>query len=53
VLDFGLAKLVESYDVSDGQRFLVLKSVSESAAPPQLVIVQHFDEELKRLVPAN
>jgi len=45
------AFLGRSYDVSpDGQRFLVLKSVSESAAPPQLVVVQHFDEELKRLV---
>ena len=44
-----------SYDVSsDGQRFLVLKPVSEpNAPPPQLVVVQHFDEELKRLVPAN
>ena len=48
------AFLGRSYDVSpDGQRFLVLKSVSESAAPPQLVVVQHFDEELKRLVPTK
>ena len=44
-----------SYDVSpDGQRFLVLKPASEpNTAPPQLVVVQHFDEELKRLVPVN
>jgi hypothetical protein len=37
----------------DWQRFLVFKSVSEpSALPPQLIVVQHFDEELKRLMPA-
>jgi serine/threonine-protein kinase len=44
-----------NYDVSpDGQRFLVLKRASEpNAPPPQLVVVQHFDEELKRLVPTN
>jgi serine/threonine-protein kinase len=44
-----------SYDVSaDGQRFLVLKPVSApNAPPPQIVVVQHFDEELKRLVPTN
>ena len=44
-----------SYDVSpDGQRFLMLKPANEpNAPPPQLVIVQHFDEELKRLVPPN
>jgi len=41
-----------SYDVSsDAQRFLVLKPASGSKAPPQLVVVPHFDEELKRLVP--
>jgi eukaryotic-like serine/threonine-protein kinase len=44
-----------SYDGSpDGQRLLVLKAVDEpNAAPPQLVVVPHFDEELKRLVPAR
>jgi serine/threonine-protein kinase len=47
--------LGRSYDISpDGQRFLVLKSTSEPKAPPtELVIVQHFDEELKRLVPTK
>ena len=42
-----------AYDVSqDGQRFLVTKPVSEpNVPPPQLVVVQHFDEVLKRLVP--
>jgi hypothetical protein len=48
------AFLGRSYDVSpDGHRFLVLKSVTESAAPPQIVVVQHFDEELKRVVPTK
>jgi hypothetical protein len=43
-----------SYDLSpDGQRFLVLKPAGETNAPPQLVVVQHFDEELKRLVPTK
>jgi serine/threonine-protein kinase len=44
-----------SYDISpDGRRFLVLKPSSDpNAAPPQLVVVQHFDEELRRLVPTK
>jgi hypothetical protein len=44
-----------AYDVSpDNQKFLVTKPVSApTAAPPQLVVVQHFDEELKRLVPTK
>jgi serine/threonine-protein kinase len=42
------------YDVSpDGQRFLMIKGpeTDPSAAPPALIVVQHWDEELKRLVP--
>jgi serine/threonine-protein kinase len=46
-----------AYDVSpDGQRFLMIKEGGGSdqpAAPPQLIVVQHFDEELKRLVPTK
>jgi len=44
-----------NYEISpDGQRFLVAKSVNASnAPPPQLVVVQHFDEMLKRLVPTK
>ena len=45
-----------SYDVSlDGQRFLMIKSlVGDSAAlSPNVILVQHFDEDLKRLVPAR
>jgi hypothetical protein len=43
------------YDVSsDAQRFLVLKdAIDRNAPPPQLVVVQHFDEMLKRLVPTK
>jgi serine/threonine-protein kinase len=43
-----------NYDVSpDGQRFLVVKPVNASNEAPQLVVVQHFDEMLKRLVPTK
>jgi serine/threonine protein kinase len=44
------------YDVSpDGQRFLMLKEggTDQTAAPPQIIVVQHWDEELKRLVPSK
>ena len=45
------------YDVSrDGRRFLLIKAVegSEQAAPPpQIVVVQNWFEELKRLSPVN
>jgi serine/threonine protein kinase len=39
----------------DGQRFLMLKQAGtdQTAAPPQLIVVQHWVEELKRLVPPN
>ena len=42
-----------SYDVSlDGQRFLMIKEGVGGATPPaSLVVVQHWVEELKRLVP--
>jgi serine/threonine-protein kinase len=45
-----------NFDIApDGQRFLMLKAanVDANTAPPQIVIVQHFDEELKRLVPVK
>jgi eukaryotic-like serine/threonine-protein kinase len=46
-----------TYDISpDGQRFLLIKSgggSEQAAAPITLIVVQHFDEELKRLVPTN
>ena len=42
------------YDVSpDGQRFLMIKEpgADATATPPSIIIVQHWDEELKRIVP--
>jgi eukaryotic-like serine/threonine-protein kinase len=45
-----------AYDVSpDGQRFLMIKvpETNASAAAPALIVVQHWDEELKRLVPTK
>jgi len=45
------------YDVSpDGRRFLMIKNApqdGEALPPPQLVVVQNWFEELKRLVPVN
>ena len=45
------------YDISaDGQRFLMIKEgggTDQIAAPPQIIVVQHWTEELKRLVPAK
>jgi hypothetical protein len=43
------------FDVSsDGQRFLVIKEEAGTALVARnLVVVQHFAEELKRLVPVN
>jgi serine/threonine-protein kinase len=44
-----------NYDIAaDGQRFLMIKKPAGDATEvPQIVIVQHFDEELKRLVPTK
>jgi hypothetical protein len=46
------------YDITpDGQRFLMIKNPIggqlETAAPANLIVVQHWTEELKRLVPVN
>jgi serine/threonine-protein kinase len=45
------------YDVSpDGQRFLMVKegnSSGQTATSPQLIVVQNWSEELKRLVPTK
>ena len=45
-----------TYDVSpDGRRFLMIKATGaeeqQTAAPRNLVVIQHWTEELKRLVP--
>jgi serine/threonine-protein kinase len=45
-----------TYDVSpDGKRFLMVKGPATDAvfAPPAVILVQHWDEELKRLVPTK
>jgi hypothetical protein len=45
-----------SYDVSpDAQRFLMIKEggADGTAAPANIIVVQHWVEELKRLVPTK
>jgi len=45
-----------SYDISaDGQRFLMLKegAADGTSAPANIIVVQHWTEELKRLVPTK
>src|SRR4029453_1966749 len=45
-----------TFDLSpDGQRFLMIKEGSDdqTTTPPQIIVVQNWHEELKRLVPAN
>ena len=45
-----------TYDVSPvGQHFLMIKgpAIEAGAAPPALIVVQHWDEELKRLAPTK
>jgi hypothetical protein len=45
-----------SYDVSpDGQRFLMIKDsgADGTVASGSIVVVQHWDQELKRLVPTR
>jgi Tol biopolymer transport system component len=46
-----------TYDISsDGQRFLMIKGdggTDPTAVPPQIIVVQHWAEELKRLVPTK
>ena len=42
------------YDVTpDGQRFVMVDDNEPAAAPTQLILVQNWFEELKRLVPTN
>ena len=45
-----------AHDVSpDGQRFLMIKApgADATAAPPSIIVVNHWDEELKRVVPTR
>jgi hypothetical protein len=46
----------QTYDVSpDGQRFLMIKNADAEGkvSPPQIIVVQNWDQELKRLVPTK
>ena len=48
--------LGRTYDISpDGRRFIVIKQAtrSEQTAPPSLIVVQNWFEELKKLAPAR
>jgi eukaryotic-like serine/threonine-protein kinase len=43
-----------AYAVSpDGKRFLVVTPPKEGAGPPDIVVIQHWDEELKALAPSK
>lgn len=42
------------YDIDPaGKRFLMIKERVDEATPQNLILVQHWTEELKRLVPTN
>jgi hypothetical protein len=52
----GAGFLGRTYDVTpDGTRFLIMKEGGDSTdtTAPVIVVVQHWAEELKRLVPRN
>jgi len=56
VLDWPYVGIVEPpgrpYDISrDGQRFLVLREAGGEGIQPQIIVVQNWFEELKRLAP--
>ena len=43
-----------TYDVApDGQRFLMIREDTGAGDPPTVVVVKHWFEELKRLVPIS
>jgi Tol biopolymer transport system component len=46
--------LVRDFDLSpDGQRFVVVDYSTAMLPPTELILIQHWDEELKRLVPTK
>ena len=53
--DYELGGPIRSYDLSlDGQRFLVVKKEQRKPTPvTEMILVQNWFEELKRLVPAG
>ena len=43
-----------SYDVApDGERFAIVRSSATDEAPVELIVVQNWFEELRRLVPTD
>ena len=53
-----ISQAARSYDIApDGQRFLFIKEgtgqTTEGQSGPQLILVQNWFEEVKRLVPMN
>jgi serine/threonine-protein kinase len=51
-----VGNVYRNYDIApDSQRFLMMKAsgADRTTAAPQIVVVQRFDKELKRLVPAK
>ncbi len=51
---FERPSFLEEYDVTpDGQRFVMIEEGESQPAPTQLILVQNWGEELKRLVPTN
>jgi hypothetical protein len=47
---------LRTYDIApDGRRFVMIKTGGAEAGvvPPTIIVVQHFDEMLKRLVPTK
>ena len=51
----GVADFGRNYDVAPDGRFLMIKEANadQSSALPHIVVVQHWFEDLKRLVPAT
>ena len=37
----------------DGERFIMIESAEPDASPRELILVQNFAEEVKRLVPTD
>lgn len=43
-----------SYDVSpDGEQFLMIKQIEDASAASQIIIVENWFEELRRLAPTE
>jgi len=52
--DYVLTQGGPNYDVSpDGDRFLMIRPVEDASATPQIIVVQNWFEELKRLAPVE